>query len=162
MAVDLSSTVAIIAVAFNDLPRRPLQLNGLLPNHWIISCYSVNVPTPTDIFIFHCVGGRHQFLIRAQQPVGHLNDRERAQAMVPTLLAAIGKKCNEGELDGVPWSWSCATASAARELEVELKRVGVRDDLCVVRVNTAEESEEAMTLFQLKWRLMMAEAREGN
>ncbi|KAK5132907.1 hypothetical protein LTR08_008353 [Meristemomyces frigidus] len=131
---------------FNDLPR-PEETIGGLPNHFVFVVRHVPLNPPGDLLIG--VHIQSYYLIQAgpAQILTSSDKAVRAERAVPLLLEAFIEAQKDpatgrppAGIEAVaPWTWATDDADFAKEIEVQLKKRGVIDDLCSVGVCTAKE-----------------------
>ncbi|KAL2071196.1 hypothetical protein VTL71DRAFT_12431 [Oculimacula yallundae] len=139
--------------AFNALPRSPKTPSGLVDNHWHFTVRHVSSNTSGDIL--HIVNPASRYTISSSGSVQILSFEsvvERANTVLPILLDMF-TSMNEGTQDDrfkafAPWSWGTDDVEFAKALEDSLKMVGVRKELCLVRVGDEASSRIAQDVWE--------------
>lgn len=131
--------------AFNKLPRNETVPNLTPttqgPNHWHFSLRTVNHRfDPPDLVwlispdnaLIHCA------VPKRGSPIISLTPTDQVDMVVFMLLGAFVGGVLKGERAGlpkfVPWTWSCDDATLAKNVESKLSSLGVRKELCTVKI----------------------------
>jgi len=137
--------------AFNNLPRSPKTQSGLVDNHWQFAVHHVPREPPGDILHLVNPGSFYQHSEGPAQILSAPNVAARAEIVLPLLLRAfvnsMGLQNDPRVTPLAPWSWGTDSEELAKTLEERLKEVGVRKELCVIKVGDAKLIE----LEQEEW-----------
>ena len=136
--------------AFNKLPRSPKTPSGLVDDHWHFTVRHVPLKPPGDLL--HLVNPPSEYT-HTEGPAQILSidsTASRADVVLPMLLRTFVN--NMGVSDPrfaprAPWSWGTGDEDLAKELERKLKQVGVRSELCTIKVG----DEKSMEISDQVW-----------
>ncbi|KAK1826651.1 hypothetical protein QBC39DRAFT_316463, partial [Podospora conica] len=131
---------------FNNLPRPEIVPGRPLPNHWVFGVchftapgYSSQFPDADTLLATNFAGQALTSMSNPETPLRLSTSRLTAEATVPALLQTLSKKSVNNPAPLAPWTWSTTDPALATALEDELKRRGVKPELCKVGVCNAEE-----------------------
>lgn len=133
-------------LAFNSIPRISRTPSGTLPGHYVFDIFYIPIPPAADLLFIVQPGSTYS---HCEQPI-YCHRRpieEQARAVVPALLRGFTSGLGGGSRPGegfyppmAPWDWLTPNEALQVAVELELKRVGVRPELCKVRVSKPEEA----------------------
>ncbi|KUJ11649.1 uncharacterized protein LY89DRAFT_722756 [Mollisia scopiformis] len=128
--------MAHLVASFNRLDRSKQLPSGLLKNHWYFTIINTE--------------SRFQITTDRTQILSLPTDAAQTDVIVPLLLGTFVKGLHRGSdilPDDVPpfapFSWGTRSPDLARAIEVKLRALGVRLDLCTVQPGTKEQGEVA-------------------
>lgn len=129
--------------AFNNLPRPPKVPSGLANNHWQFAVRHVPLDLPGDLV--HLVNSETHFnwIEGPAQILSNTSVAAQADVVLPLLLKAfvdsLGRKHDPSASPFAPWSWGTGDEELARALEERMTSVGVRKELCRIKVRDQEK-----------------------
>lgn len=142
-----------LAQAFNQMPHVERTPSGL-PNHWHFSVRHVPLNPPGDLLqiihpqsrFMHCAG---------PEDILSLDVTAQANVVVHLLLDSFVTGVDRGpngeilndKPKFVPSRWSTNSDDLARAVEVKLKALGIRQELCTVHSATTEENAVAAAVW---------------
>ena len=81
--------------------------------------------------------------------------------MLKAFVSGLGAPGATAEVRLAPWEWACEDAVLGAGVSSALRGLGVRSDLCVVGVATADEKKVAMETFERLLKMIVHAARSG-
>ena len=147
--------------AFNRLPRPETTPSGY-PNYWHITIRTLPMNPPDDlVFLVNLPSGKS--IQEGKTKIHSLpSPVAKAKVIAPLLLEAFVASLPTGAhgepIPGVeafaPWEWSIRDKKIAKALEKRLKELGVRNDLCRVRVAPEADEDLASDAWQ-HWKVSL-------
>jgi hypothetical protein len=156
--------------AFNNLPRSPKVPSGLVDNHWQFGVHHVPLTPPGDLLYLINPGSRYGHSEGPAQILSLPSAAARAEILVPLLLksfvdALVTQADPYPPVSAyAPWSWGTGNEELAKALEERLKAVGVRKELCKIKIgddaSCAIEEEGWSTLLHELIEMTGSEAKK--
>jgi hypothetical protein len=136
---------------FNKLPRSPKTPSGLVDDHWQFAVRHVPLEPPGDMLHLANPGSRFTHSEGPAQILSAQSATDRADIVLPLLLKAfvnnMGIRNDPRVTPRAPWSWGTGDDELAQALEQKLKAVGVRNELCEIKVG----DQKSMEIEQEVW-----------
>lgn len=146
--------MADTVTSFNRLDRSEYAPSGLVRNHWYFTVRHVPLHPAGDMVQIINPESHFQVCTDPKQILSLPTIGAQTDVIVPLLLETFLKGVNRGP-DGLPneadpqvpsfapFSWGTRSPNLARAVEVKLRALGVRADLCTVQPGTREQDEAA-------------------
>ncbi|KAI0692502.1 hypothetical protein BC835DRAFT_1356945 [Cytidiella melzeri] len=153
----LEPAIADLVRRFNALPRPTRIASGRGDNKWVVDLRLVPLPPPGNLLLFVSPFSRYQHcegpIPVDTRPLNPQRLQERADDVAILMLKAFVSGMGAPEMTPTaPWEWATVDEALRGPLQISLKRLGVRSELCVVKVATPAEKkiadEEFMNLMQ--------------
>jgi MYND finger len=147
--------------AFNNLPRSPKSRSGLVNNHWQFAVQHVPISPPGDLVHLVNPESRFTYNVGPAQILSCPSVAAQADVVLPLLLKAfidsMGMKLHDPSASPfAPWSWGTGDEELAKALEERLNSVGVRKELCRIKVG----DEEKINIEQEEWTKFLGTLKE--
>lgn len=161
--------MADVVTSFNRLSRSERTPSGLAQNHWYFAVRHVPLHPAGDMVQVINPESRFQHCTNPKQILSLPTIAAQADVIAPLLLETFLKGLNRGQ-DGrvdpriptfAPFSWGTRSANLARAVEIKLRVLGVRADLCTVQPGTKEQDDVADETFGEMMSLIINKTRTG-
>lgn len=148
---------------FNSLPRTPKTPSGQVDNHWQFAVHHVAFEPSGDLLYMINPGSLYIHSEGPAQITSLATVEEQAELIVPMLLEAfvscMGMRLQDPRTKAQgPWSWGTEDEKLAKALERRLRAVGVREELCEVKVG----DEESIKIEKKNWDILLQKLEEAN
>lgn len=146
--------MADTVTSFNGLSRSEHTPSGLAKNHWYFTIRHVPLRPAGDMVQIVNPESHFQVCTDPTEILSLPTIAAQTDVIVPLLLETFVKGVNRGP-DGLPngtspqlpsfapFSWGTRNPDLARAVEVKLRALGVREELCTVQPGTKEQDKAA-------------------
>ncbi|GKT60631.1 hypothetical protein ColTof4_00757 [Colletotrichum tofieldiae] len=131
-----------IVLKFNKLPR-PQTIHSGLPNHWVFGLRWVSDEWAHDLMC--AIHPQSKTMVfKASEILRLSTDTEQAKKAATALLKLFIQNSITNQGSGsliAPWSWATDDPELAATIGDELRRLGVKHELCHVGICSAKDTE---------------------